>query len=96
MNKVFFLLRDNNQLGPFTIDELLQHKLSANDLIWVDGYSHAWLNPSELDLLKLSIVQATTNAADETATPTANSNGLTSKDNSVVDNSNKIRRKRKC
>jgi hypothetical protein len=54
MKKVFLLLRDNTQLGPFTIDELLQQKLSNNDLIWVEGYSLAWSLPSELDLLKLS------------------------------------------
>jgi hypothetical protein len=54
MKKVFLLLRNNSQLGPFTIDELMQQKLSADDLIWVEGFSLAWALPSELDLLKLS------------------------------------------
>ncbi|MGI8597842.1 MAG: hypothetical protein ACR2KB_01175 [Chitinophagaceae bacterium] len=62
MKKVFLLLRDNKQLGPFTIDELLQHKLTTDDLIWVEGYSLAWSHPSELDLLKLSVAETTFNS----------------------------------
>jgi hypothetical protein len=68
MKKVFLLLRDNVQSGPFTIDELLQQKLSADDLIWVDGFSHAWCPPSELDLLKLSFA-GTEPSADARNTP---------------------------
>ncbi|MDQ3550340.1 MAG: hypothetical protein M3413_02340 [Bacteroidota bacterium] len=62
MKKVFLLLRDNKQLGPFTIDELLQHKLTTDDLIWVEGYSLAWSHPTELDLLKLSVAETTFNS----------------------------------
>jgi hypothetical protein len=48
MKKVFHLLRNNEQSGPFTIGELLQQHLNPNDLIWVDGESQSWSFPSEI------------------------------------------------
>jgi hypothetical protein len=72
MKKVFLLLRDNTQLGPFTIDELLQQKLSNNDLIWVEGYSLAWSLPSELDLLKLSALDTAPVTDAKPFTPDSN------------------------
>ncbi len=56
MNKVYLLLRDNHQSGPFTIDELIQQQLKATDLIWVEGRSTAWNYPYEMEEFK-SIVQ---------------------------------------
>jgi hypothetical protein len=52
MQKVYLLLRNNHQTGPYTIDELLQQQLTAFDLVWVEGVSQAWSYPSELAELK--------------------------------------------
>ncbi|MER3464750.1 MAG: hypothetical protein C4329_10430 [Chitinophagaceae bacterium] len=48
MKKVYRLLRNNVQSGPFTIDELLQQHLKASDLVWVEG-RNAWHHPFEMD-----------------------------------------------
>lgn len=54
MQKIYLLLRNNNQLGPFTIEELLEQELLPSDLVWVEGKSLAWSYASELNLLKLA------------------------------------------
>lgn len=51
MEKVYLLLRNNLQSGPYTIDELRQQKLQPGDLIWKEGESTAWCYPSELEEL---------------------------------------------
>ena len=48
MNKVYLLLRNNNIMGPFSIDELLQQHLKSTDLIWIEGRSVAWCFPSQI------------------------------------------------
>lgn len=55
MNKVYLLLRDNRETGPFTIDELIQQQLKPADLIWVEGKSVAWCYPYEMDELKAHV-----------------------------------------
>lgn len=50
--KVYRLLRNNQETGPFTAEELLQKGLKPYDLIWVDGKSAAWRYPSEVDVFK--------------------------------------------
>jgi hypothetical protein len=52
MNRVYLLLRDNIESGPFTIDELIQQQLNASDLVWVEGKSLAWNYPYELQELQ--------------------------------------------
>lgn len=52
MLKLYLLLRNNQESGPYTVDELLQQHLQPTDLIWVEGHSHAWAYPSELDEIK--------------------------------------------
>ena len=52
MHKVYLLLRNNKQLGPFTLDELLQHQLKPFDLVWVEGKSAGWRYPSEVEAIK--------------------------------------------
>ena len=52
MERVYHLLRDNVKHGPYTIDELIQHKLDKNDLIWVEGKTLAWAYPSEIEELQ--------------------------------------------
>lgn len=50
MERVYLLLRNNQQTGPFTIGELLQQQLRSSDMIWVEGKSTAWTYLSELEL----------------------------------------------
>lgn len=52
MEKVYRLLRNNQQTGPHTLDELLQLGLKPYDLIWVEGRSAGWQYPSEVPTLK--------------------------------------------
>ena len=54
MKKVYLLLRNNSQSGPFTIDELLQQQLKPTDLIWKEGIS-AWRHPFEMDEFTITI-----------------------------------------
>jgi len=42
MQKVYLLLRNNRQSGPFTIDELWQQQLRPDDMVWIEGKSTAW------------------------------------------------------
>lgn len=48
MGKVYLLLRNNIESGPFSIDELLQQKIAASDLIWIEGESLTWQEPSQI------------------------------------------------
>jgi len=50
MERVYLILRNNQQSGPFTIGELLQQHLLPSDMIWVEGRSTAWTYLSELEL----------------------------------------------
>lgn len=52
MQAVYLLLRDNQETGPYTIDELLQQHLRPTDLIWVEGASCAWAYSYEIAELK--------------------------------------------
>jgi hypothetical protein len=50
MSKVYLLLRNNQQSGPFTIDELLQQQLRPTDMLWIEGSSTAWCYLTEMEL----------------------------------------------
>jgi hypothetical protein len=50
MERVYLLLRNNQQTGPFTIGELLQQQLKPSDMIWIEGKSAAWTYLNELEL----------------------------------------------
>lgn len=52
MQKVYLLLRNNQQTGPHSLDELLQLGLKPFDLIWVEGKSFGWSYPSEIETLR--------------------------------------------
>src|SRR5688572_25753828 len=59
MQKIYLLLRNNKQTGPFTREELLQLGLKKHDLLWVEGKSAGWRNPEEIAELKTeSIIPA--------------------------------------
>ena len=42
------VLRDNKELGPYSLDELRKIGLRSSDLVWVDGQSAAWRFPDEI------------------------------------------------
>lgn len=50
MERVYLLLRNNQQSGPFTIGELWQQQLKPTDMIWIEGKSNAWTFLAELEL----------------------------------------------
>ena len=50
MEKVYLLLRDNVESGPYTIQELLQKQLKPTDMFWIEGKSTAWTYLAELEL----------------------------------------------
>ena len=52
MQKVYLILRNNKQEGPYDLQQLLQLPLKETDLIWVEGRSAAWSYPSEIRELK--------------------------------------------
>ncbi len=47
-NKVYRLLRNNKEQGPFTSEELVIKGLKPYDLVWIDGRSAAWSYPGEM------------------------------------------------
>ena len=51
MQQLFLLLRNNQQTGPYSIEELLQLNLKPFDLVWVEGRSAAWQYPEEIPAL---------------------------------------------
>src|SRR5688572_24881798 len=59
MHKIYSLLRNNKQTGPYALEELLHLNLKPFDLVWVEGKSGGWSYPSELDALKPLIQDAT-------------------------------------
>lgn len=52
MQKIYSLLRNNKQTGPYTLEELAGLSLKPFDLIWIEGKSGGWSYPSEIDALK--------------------------------------------
>lgn len=52
MQQTYLLLRDNRQLGPFTLQELLAQDLKPMDLIWTEGTGSCWQYPAELPALR--------------------------------------------
>jgi hypothetical protein len=52
MQKVYLLLRNNKQSGPYSLEEILQLNLKPFDLVWMHGRSAAWQYPGEIETLK--------------------------------------------
>jgi hypothetical protein len=48
----YYLLRDNQESGPYTLAELKAKSLLTTDLIWVNGESKSWQYPSEIPALR--------------------------------------------
>ncbi|HYH14265.1 MAG TPA: hypothetical protein VD794_03540, partial [Flavisolibacter sp.] len=55
MQKSYLLLRNNQQSGPYSLDEVKQLPLQSKDLIWIIGQSAGWRYPEEIDALKTTI-----------------------------------------
>jgi hypothetical protein len=63
MQKIYRILRNNREQGPFSLEELVQLSLQPSDLVWQDGRSAAWRYPSEIELLKPYVSPDTTEPA---------------------------------
>jgi hypothetical protein len=66
MQRIYLLLRNNNEYGPYTIGELMQQQLRPSDLVWVEGQSQAWCYPYEIPELKASISSNATHEKKKT------------------------------
>ncbi|MGZ5286816.1 MAG: hypothetical protein ACXWB9_06515 [Flavisolibacter sp.] len=51
MEKVYLLLRNNVESGPYTLNELLTQQLRPTDMLWIQGKSTAWTYLSEMELM---------------------------------------------
>lgn len=51
MNK-YLILRNGEQTGPFTLEQLRFLNLQANDIVWVQGQSDKWTSVGEIEELK--------------------------------------------
>jgi len=69
MQKVYLLLRNNQQTGPHSLEELLQLNLKPFDLIWVEGKSYGWSYPTEVDTLKTFVTPTTTERKESHGMP---------------------------
>jgi hypothetical protein len=70
MKKVYLLLRNNQQTGPYSFEELLELHLKAFDLVWVEGKSCGWRYPNEIETLKTFFpAPETIDAPDAAAKP---------------------------
>src|SRR5215203_7408611 len=58
MQKVYLLLRNNQQTGPHSLEDILQLDLKPFDLVWIEGRSAGWSYPSEIDALKPYVGEA--------------------------------------
>ncbi len=70
MKKVYLLLRNNKETGPYTLTELVQQTLQPSDLVWIEGESISWSHPSTIEQ-----IQATNNTeafAVDISTQTSN------------------------
>lgn len=49
--KIYFLCEDNDQLGPFSINQLRQKGINQDTLIWKEGFT-GWVKAGDVDGLK--------------------------------------------
>ena len=45
----YFLLRNNSESGPYSLEELKNLGLFTRDLVWIEGSSRCWLNAGQID-----------------------------------------------
>jgi hypothetical protein len=51
MQKIYVLLRQDQQTGPYSLEEIIQFDLKPYDLIWIEGKSAGWYYPQEIAAL---------------------------------------------
>lgn len=56
MSRIYLLLRNNQQTGPYSLEEILELNLKPFDLVWEEGRSAAWRYPGEIDSLKPYVI----------------------------------------
>ncbi len=73
MQKVYLLLRNNKQSGPYSLEELIQSGIKPLDLIWIEGASTSWCYPAEVSDLKpyLQVADPTNTTSNKTVTDEA-------------------------
>jgi hypothetical protein len=52
MQKIYVLLRNDQQTGPYSLEEVIQFDLKPYDLIWIEGKSAGWYYPQEIGALR--------------------------------------------
>jgi hypothetical protein len=70
MQKSYLLLRNNQQSGPYTLEEVKQLPLQPKDLIWIIGQSAGWRYPEEIPALQLTIEPQIVNRVFKPEVPT--------------------------
>lgn len=55
--KKYLLLRDNQESGPFSFDELASMNLKPLDLVWIENESTSWQYASEMEELKSHVTE---------------------------------------
>ena len=55
MEETYFILRNNEEKGPFNLTELTSFSLLPNDLIWIKGKSTSWQFPKDIAALPPSL-----------------------------------------
>lgn len=51
MQKIYVLLRNDQQTGPYSLEEIIQFDLKPYDLVWIEGKSAGWYYPQEIQAL---------------------------------------------
>ncbi len=50
--KEYYLLRNNRESGPYSLEQIQQLELQKHDLIWIENLSFTWKYPCEIQELK--------------------------------------------
>ena len=50
--KTYFLLRNNQESGPYSLEQVRKQNLKKHDLVWIDNQSITWKYPSEIQELR--------------------------------------------
>lgn len=65
--KSYLLLRDNQQSGPYTLEDFKKYGLHPHDLIWIEGESTCWNFPEEIQELTAFIKKSEKKIRQKTA-----------------------------
>ena len=82
--RIYRILRNNKEQGPFSLEELVQLSLKPYDLIWVDGRSAGWRYPTEIEVLKPYVAGQEPNQDKEVTTSSTSTSHPASQNTRVV------------